>query len=568
MKTILPLSDSLIMKIAAGEVIERPVFAVKELLENAIDAAADTISISLEDSGLKKITITDTGRGMSRDDIVESIKPHTTSKLQEEDELLHIKTMGFRGEALASIAAVSNLSIKSRRNEDTAGTIIEVEAGELVSTRPIGVPVGTTVTVSNLFYPVPARKKFLKSKSTEYRLILDLLSQYTLAFPDIRFTLIHNNKIVFDFPKTTDISHRIKSVLGESIFSHMIPFTHSDSYITIRGFITTPQITTKSTQKQSLFINKRLISDRLISLTVKDAYGNMLDTTSYPVVILFLTLPFEAVDVNVHPRKEQVAFLNNEAIYDSIKEAIHKTLEKYNITFHAVPWEKDFHTPDEKNKITLSLGGKQLKQTSQSWSTRSLGNVLRTTDIAQLHKTYLITEIETGIVLIDQHAAHERVLYEGFKKELVSEVSKKESFILPDAIMFKFTPSETEVITELLPVLKDWGFSLEPFIENMFTLRSVPSFFKDRNYRKLLEELIETVITTGRVTNIDSLSNKMITYLACRAAVKAGDTLSLKQRKTLIETLEQTEHNATCPHGRPTKVEISLTDLNKLFKRI
>jgi DNA mismatch repair protein MutL len=393
--------------------------------------------------------------------------------------------------------------------------------------------------VSNLFYPVPARKKFLKSKLTEYRLILDLLSQYTLAFPQIRFTLTHNGKLVFDFPKTQDITYRMNQVLGDSVVSHMIPVSFSDTYLQISGFITTPQITTKSSQKQSLFINNRLISDRLISLTIKEAYANMLEQSAYPISVLFLSLPFETVDVNVHPRKEQVSFFNNQVIYDGVKEAIHTTLQKENITFHAVPWKNELHRESEKNKITLSLGGKTLKRASKNWSIQNLGLISTNTDIAQAHKTYLITSTESGIMLIDQHAAHERILYAEFKKEFFSESKKKKPFILSEPILFSFTPTETAIVTEYLPALREWGFEFEPFMDNTFTLRGVPPFFQDRNYQKLIDEVIDTVISSESIKSIDSLSNKMITYLSCRAAVKAGDTLSVKQRKMIIETLEK-----------------------------
>lgn len=567
MKTILPLSESLIMKIAAGEVIERPVFAVKELLENAIDAKAESITITLEDSGLKKIVITDTGIGMSREDLEESVKPHTTSKLQDEDGLLMIHTMGFRGEALASIAAVSNVTIKTRRKEDISGSLITVDAGEFQSLEPIGVPPGTTVTVSNLFYPVPARKKFLKSKATEYRLILELVSQYSLAFPQIRFTLIHNGKLVFDFPKTTDSTQRIRDVLGESVFSHMIPLEFSDTYLSVSGFITTPQMTTKSTQKQSLFINNRLISDRLISLTLKDAYGNMLEQNAFPMAVLFLSLPYETVDVNVHPRKEQVSFYNNQMIYDGIKEAVQSTLEEKNITFHAIPWKKESTAPTSKTKITLSHAGKTLKDTARSWNVRQLSTMTKASEIAQLHDLFLVTETATGILIIDQHAAHERILYEAFKKEFLSQAAKKELFHLPDAIMYTVTPVQAATIKEYLPVLLDWGFDMEAFGPTAFALRAVPALFKDREYKTLLDEVIETIILEERIMSIDSLSNKMLTFLACRAAVKAGDALTIEQKRMIIETLEKTENNATCPHGRPTKIELGMSDLLKLFKR-
>jgi len=302
MNKIHPLPDDIIARIAAGEVIERPVYAVKELLENAIDAKASVITIHIEEAGLKKITVIDNGEGMSKADILESFRPHTTSKIAG-DTMHEIRTFGFRGEALSSIAAISDMTIASRLVTDTSGYAIELKQGNIEKSGPIGIPAGTIVTVNNLFYTVPARKKFVKSIRTEFRHIIDLINIYALSYPNVRFTLIHNKKTILDISSNQSILDRIKQSLGEKIYRNIIPIQYEDGYIKLSGYISKPQVYAYTPEKHYLFVNKRKISDKLISQAIKDAYGTLLETSAYPAAILFIDVPYELVDVNVHPRK-------------------------------------------------------------------------------------------------------------------------------------------------------------------------------------------------------------------------------------------------------------------------
>lgn len=555
MQKIFPLSSDVIAKIAAGEVIERPAYAVKEIIENAIDAKAESITIHIADSGLKKIVVIDNGEGMSTEDIKECFKPHTTSKLTEEEQLHAVRTMGFRGEALSSIASISTMTIKSKTAEEVAGTQVTVQNGAIKNISPVGMPVGTSVTIDNLFYPVPARKKFLKSKRTEFRHILDVVSHTALAHPEIRFVLTHNNKTIFDLPKTKENTDRIQKFIGPSVFEHLIPITYTDQYVGFTGFLAKPQVVTKTANKQFLFVNQRKITDKLISQSVKEAYGNLLEATASPIFILFLTIPPEVVDVNVHPRKEQVRFLNKETLFATIKKAVSENLTKNNLTFLNLDWK----TRDGQTK---SYAGKLLKQLVLS-DAALLTTREKHAEIQQIHNLYLLTPTKQGLLIIDQHAAHERILYQEFLKAFEKEKQKTEVFKLPKPETIDLSMTEQEALEEQKKELKKIGFSF-----NSNKLTTVPKLFKDWDYQNLITEMIEDILEEKNIADIGTQSNKMLAYLACRSAVKAGDPLTKDQIKRLLEQLEKTENNATCPHGRPVRVAVNLQDLNRMFKRI
>lgn len=560
MKKIFPLSSDIVAKIAAGEVIERPSYAVKELVENAIDAQADSITIHISESGLQQIVVIDNGEGMNADDIAECFKPHTTSKLTHEEQLHAIRTMGFRGEALASIAAISNMTIKSKTSEDIAGTKVQLHGGTLVDIVPIGMPVGTSITVDNLFYQVPARKKFLKSQRTEFRQILDIVSHIALAHPEIRFVLTHNTKTIFDLPKTHEQTERLQKFLGPAIFQHVIPITYTDQYVGFTGFLAKPQVTTKTTSKQFLFVNQRRITDKLINQAVKEAYGNLLEATAFPVFLLFLTVPPEVIDINVHPRKEQVRFLNKETLFTTIKNAIAETLAKNNLTFLNLEWKN-------RDGQTKSYAGQLLKQTVLS-DAALLTTREKSAEVQQIHNVYLLTATRKGLLIIDQHAAHERVLYEQLRDEFTKQKMQYKLFTLPKPGVIKLSLSEAALLVEHLATFQTLGFGLKEKTETAFTITTIPALFQDRNYTELINELLEDLTETEMVKSVDETSNKMLSYLACRSAVKAGDPLTKDQIKKLLDQLENTKRNTTCPHGRPTRIAISLHDMDRMFKRI
>lgn len=571
MKKIFPLSEDVITKIAAGEVIERPVFAVKELVENSLDAGADSITIQIEESGLKSITVIDNGEGMSKEDVQESFLPHTTSKITLAENLNHIETFGFRGEALSSIAAISRMHIKTRQSSETGGTTIEIIEGVVKKVGPVGMPPGTQITIYNLFYPVPARKKFLKSARTEFRHIVDLLTRIAIVHLDRGFSLSHNKKLIFEIPKTATILERIKILLGSTIASQLLPVNYEDSYISIAGFLTKPQLTTTTTQKQFLSINNRIVTDKLISHAVKDAYGSLLSATTHPIYLLFFSTPYEFVDVNVHPRKEQVRFVDTQLIYDAVHTAVSKTLATHNLTFSNTSEDgiglSDAMQPTRKFGFTNSYAGRLLKENKTPWDIPILSEVSPTTDVMQIHNLYLLAATPQGIVLIDQHAAHERILYEQLLEVYQQKQTERGKRILAKPALLTLSLSETEVLQEHLALFVKFGFEIEHFKSNDFFVHAVPLLLQDRNISKVIVEMLDEIQQEKRPKSIDTISNKMLAYLACRSAIKAGDRLTKKQAKDLLEKLKKTPHNITCPHGRPVKVMVDIKKINTMFKR-
>ncbi|HSA83415.1 MAG TPA: DNA mismatch repair endonuclease MutL [Patescibacteria group bacterium] len=558
------LPPNIIAKIAAGEVIERPAYAVKELIENSIDAQATRIVIHLEEAGLKKITVTDNGIGMSLKDLMESFKLHTTSKLTTIDDLNHIASLGFRGEALASIAAISNLYIQSRIKKSVGGSFVDISEGKIVDSGSIGMPQGTTVIVSHLFYTVPARKKFLKSQQTEFRHILGILSHSVLSHPEISFVLTHNKKTIFDLPQTTNFRERLAILFGEKIITNLLPVFYQDTLITISGFIGTPQASTIGTKKQFLFVNRRSITDKLFSSVIKDSYETLLMKKTQPVFFLSLSLPFEQVDVNVHPRKEHVRFVDSTTISMVLHKAIAQTLAENNVTFYD---ETSFGISLGDREITQSYTGRVLKEQTIPWDIRVRDANVTGKEIVQMHNTYLMTQSRFGMLLVDQHAAHERILYEQFLEAFKQKKKNQPQFQLPKPLLIDLSFSDGQLMLEHLPLFADLGFTIEQFKDNTFLVQAIPMLFQDRNIAELVSEMLADLFEERNLKDIDVLSQKLIAYLACRAAVKAGESLTKKQAKDLIEKLEMTNNNATCPHGRPTKMIIDINQLHRMFRR-
>lgn len=557
MGKIIQLPQHIISRIAAGEVIERPVYAVKELVENAIDAGSNAVSIYIEDAGLKKIMVVDNGEGMSQDDLLESFKPHTTSKVADET-LLGIKTLGFRGEALSSIAAVSTLTIQSRIKNEVGGVLVSIESGVVKKIHPIGMPVGTIVTVENLFHTVPARMKFLKSKRTEFRHIVDLISQYALVYPQIRFLLYHNKKVIFDLP-VSDRKRRIEKLLGFAFVQHLLPLTSEKGYIQVDGFVARPQFSTRLGSKQFIFVNDRLVSDRSIAAIVKESYGNLLESTHFPVFILFLSIPHESVDINVHPRKEQVSFVNPESILEGIKNTVTATLSSHNLTY----MHHGF-AASRTGKMD-SFMSELLREEVDAWSFKDEERILKNTDVLQIHDMYIVLQTQSSMVLVDQHAAHERILYEQYVKEFRTNQKKVKTVQLKSPVSLDLSISDIETLREYKDILLHMGFELKEK-KNSLYMTTVPEIFKDRDMIVHIAEIVEE-LQKEKKPDIDSVTTKLLEYLACRNAVMAGEKLTKDEAKKLIEKLEKTPNNATCPHGRPTRVVVPVTHLNSLFKR-
>lgn len=553
MQTIHPLSEELVAKIAAGEVIERPSFALKELIENAIDAKSTDIRIILEEGGLKKIQVIDNGMGMSKEDVLASWQPHTTSKLQSEDELHAIKTLGFRGEALSSLAAVSTITIQSKQQKASVGFRAVITDGKLVAGSPIGQAKGTIILAENLFAKMPARKKFLKSLQTELRHSLDVVNYFAVSYPTIHFSLIHGKRMLLDYPTTKDKKERIAELVGEETAPFFLPVKKQESYLTLTGFIAKPQLHATVQSKQFLFVNNRKVNDRLISQAVKESFGTMLESNTYPIFVLFLSLPVEMVDVNVHPRKEQVAFSNNQFIFQTIKQMVCEVLSENNITFQNLSWKRT------GVGMTKSFAGNFLQEQVLEKEKMLISDE---TNYVQMGRVYIVVTGEKELFLVDQHAAHERILFEKLRQTFLQEKEKHTSVILQKPIMLHLTRSEKLTFSEYKKLLEHFGFRF-----SKTTITHMPLLFQDRDAKSLIKNILQDLTEEIAAQAVDTVSEEMLAFLACRAAVKAGDTLTHEQMEKIVKDLENTAHNATCPHGRPTKIALPMHELHRLFKR-
>jgi DNA mismatch repair protein MutL len=551
MKTIHKLSPLQIAKIAAGEVIEKPLFAVKELVENALDANASFIQILLEDSGLKKIQIIDDGDGMNEEDLKESFKLHTTSKIISGDDLFAINSMGFRGEALASLSSISRLSIQSRPIDSPSGNLIEIENNKLVSSNPVGMPKGTQVTVADLFYSIPARKKSLTNLGKEYRLTLEILIKLALGNPTIRFSLHHNKKLIFDTPKNQTLQQRLLYLLKDPNLEKLIPIKFEDSYLKIAGFTSSIQTTTSSSSKQFIFVNKRPISDNLIMTAIREVYGNLIDPSKFPIFILNITIPPELIDVNVHPRKEQISFYNSQLVFDQVQKAIYQTLQ---LPINLV----------ENNKhlsITKSFAGQILKNDSELFLLEK--KFTKEFKILQTFDLFLVFQVQNDLFIVDQHAAHERILYEQFKS--LFNTKKQKPFKLKTKQTINLSLQDSEIFSQNINQFKNFGFVFKTS-KNKLLLTQIPEILKDRNLDEIISDLIEQ-LSQNKNLSLDLQTDKMLKYLACRGAIKQGDELSEDESRELIGKLFKTPNYTSCPHGRPTFIKTSLKELYKQFKR-
>ncbi|MEN9327910.1 MAG: hypothetical protein RI947_718 [Candidatus Parcubacteria bacterium] len=574
MGTIKQLPPALVSKIAAGEVIERPAYAVKELVENAIDSGADYIRIDIEQSGLKKIVVTDNGQGMDTADVALSVKPHTTSKLYTEDQLAGISTMGFRGEALSSLAAISSLTIKSKEKSASVGTIIELVEGQVEHIGTIGMPDGTVVIIEELFQNVPARRQFMKSGPTEFRHILDIIIAQSLAHPEIRFFLSHNKKVVLDIPQHQDIMERVKLSFGADIYHTLVPVQAESPYVTISGFIAKPQLSSKSQHKNFLFINNRSVKNKSIVSSIKESYGTLLQPQTYPIFVLFITVPYEVVDVNIHPRKEEVRFIHPESVHTALRDIITQTLATKDLTFYDARWKRSHKnlyatmraTSMVRDGGTDSYAAQLLRDEVMPEGTMEV-SLAASKDIFQLHNVYIVAQTTRGMVMIDQHAAHERVLYEQFLEAYNRQRLAADQYLLPVSVMLHLGVSEAETVREYSQMFLQLGFDIHEYGANTFIVTAVPRIFKDRNISELVSEMIADVMEGTKVKAVDSRTQRMLAYLACRSAIKAGDPLTKQQMRELITDLEKTPNNSTCPHGRPTKIEMSLAEWHRKFHR-
>ena len=566
MSNIKKLNDKLINQIAAGEVVDNPASIVKELVENSIDAGSKNIVVNITDGGIKEITVIDDGNGMSQDDLRMAFKRFATSKISSKDDLFNIKTLGFRGEALPSIASVSKLTASSFNNELSHS--IEIDGGKQISLKPSNLTAGTKITVKNLFFNVPARKKFLKKVSYEYSKILKTFKIFAIKNNNITFKLFNNNKIIYHLNKTN--SHdRILELFGNNYKGNILQVNtqHEDCIIT--GYIGNLSILKKRRGNQHIFINGRNVLNRLIDITVLNSYQTLIDRGEFPFYYLDLKVPENTIDVNVHPKKTEIKFDNELKIQHILKKTIVSTLKDFK---NVIP---NLYTPKEdyENSVmdlpltyknSSSATDEIAKSTIDKMFSEQNDDILSDTKVWQIHNKYLITEISSGLVIIDQHVAHERVLYESAKESLESGGIESQKLMFP--ITLEFSPEEFNHLLDILPYLTKVGFDIRKFGETSIIIEGSPPELNLGKEEEVINDVLDNFIQNK------NLNSRFIDYVAatyaCKAAIKAGDSLEENECIALIDELFATNHPYYCPHGRPIIVNLSIEDLDKRFERL
>lgn len=566
------LPEEVASAIAAGEVVERPASVVKELVENSLDAGAREIGIRIEGGGKKLIEVADDGDGISPDEIELALARHATSKLTSTEDLFAIGTLGFRGEALSSIGSVSQLELVSCSADGEAGRRLRVEGGKLNAVEKSGASLGTVVRVRQLFYNVPARRKFLKTERTERRRINELVTRYALAYPQVRFHLEHDGRQSFRSPGTGDRREVLVEMFGLDRARQMIPLPPSEGApLLVEGFVSPPSMSRSNRRELTFFVNGRWVHDASLVAAVLQAYHGLLMVGRYPYAVLFLALPPEAVDVNVHPAKAEVRFREPGTVFSVVQRSVRATLLR-----EAPPPELSFqegwdaapkggrswlsHLPEAEDDEGLSPEPQRLIPPQ-----RPVGEMPLLRSVGQVGTAYLVAEGPDGLYLIDQHAAHERVLFERMMAEL-SE-GDVESQGLLQAVDIELSEGEADLLAERLEVLSSIGFGIEPFGRRAYRVRAIPALLSglppERAIRTVVEEFEEDEEPLA-----DQIEAMVAARVCKRAAIKAGQVLSLEEQRQLIRQLEGCASPRTCPHGRPTMIHLSVESLERQFGRL
>lgn len=611
------LPDAVANQIAAGEVVQRPASAVKELIENAIDAGADKIQLILKDAGKALIQVIDNGCGMSLTDARMSFERHATSKIRKADDLFAIRTMGFRGEAMASIAAIAQVELKTRRHEDELGTCILIEGSEVISQEACSANTGTSISVKNLFYNTPARRNFLKSNPVEMRHIIDEFQRVALANPQIFFTLHHDGQEVYHLPEAM-LKQRIVHLFGNNYNQRLVPVEEDTSIIKLHGFVGKPEFARKTRGEQFFFVNNRFIRDAYLNHAVLTAFQELLPDESYPLYVLFIEIDPAKIDINVHPTKTEIKYQDEKAIYAIIRSAVKRSLGRYNITpsldfdqensiehlitpkpFEEIvaptiafnpdfnPFaaekkpERDFSqfrdsssynsSPIPKNWDTLyEISKKDIHQQHPLHEEKNISvdeqEVSKSSErqLFQIHNRFILSQIKSGFMLISQQAAHERILYERFLQQLQNHSGVSQQSLFPQSVTLN--SSDFELLRELLPDVRALGFDIREFGRNTVVVEGIPADLNNIGEHQLLEQLLEGFKNNLAILKLDKRDN-LARSLARNAAIKAGTKLSLEEMNLLIDQLFACQMPNVALNGKPVISTFTLTELLERFEK-
>ena len=585
MSKIQVMNEDLANKIAAGEVVERCLNVVKELVENSIDAKSSKIRVSLKDSGILEITVADDGLGMDEDDAVLAFSRHATSKLKSLNDLFHIASLGFRGEALPSIASVSKVELRTSTND--VGTYLYLEGGQLIKKERYPLEKGTTITVKNLFYNTPVRLKYLKSLSTELSLIIDYMNKMALSYPNIKFILENNDKELLNTTGDGNLLKVIYAVYGIDIAKKMIEINGENDDYVISGYVSYPEAAKTSRNVMTTLVNGRVIKNQALNRAILDTYHTYIPKDKYPVIVINISVDPILVDINIHPQKMDIKFSKLDELLNLVTSLIEKKLKEILLIPHAsvrnietiyevedsLPLEKPKSIFDDDNDIKIEKEVEEVSFDFQDDSKVITNNevvkeeyrIKKMHPLGIIHKTFIVAENEEGMYLIDQHAIAERINYEKFMKELSKENKDTTDLLVP--IKLEYPKDEFLKIKEYLDVLKSIGVYLEEFGDHTFLVRRHPTFIYKGREKDSIEKIISILLEKGTFSK-EKFIEKTATTLACRLSIKANDYISLEEADYLLETIRTCENPFTCPHGRPTIITYSNYELEKMFKRV
>jgi DNA mismatch repair protein MutL len=591
------LSEDLANQIAAGEVVERPASVVKELVENSIDAGATTIRLDIEGGGKKKIRIMDNGMGMVPEECRLAFSRHATSKISRFEDLESINSLGFRGEALASIASVAKVRCTSARNESEGGRLIVVEGGEIKEEKDFACPQGTTLEIAQLFYVTPARSKFLKGDSTEFSHITQVVTQQALANPNIQFTLTHNGREVINTLPTDQLHYRIAELFGAELAKNLLEVGSQSGDYHLQGYVSSPVYTRSNRSAQYCFINGRFVRDKVILHATQQGYSHLLPKGQHPVMFLYLTMDPHLLDVNVHPSKAEVRFAFQQEVHQFVAHGVRSALENnqqvaVDLTAREetdIPLETHSQQPSARPSYQPPQWADRSQPANQGDLSQALRTMMNPTPsqqvtwfdkaptpvsnliysefepLGQLDRSFIIMQGKQGLLVVDQHVAHERILYERFLGAAKNRKVEVQKLLFPLAIAL--SPGESELLAPHLERLLELGLELELFGQNEYLLRSVPAILKNGDHEKLLRETIELLPKGAHEDVLHAKYEDVLIMMSCRNAIKVNHTLNLDQIRKLISDLEQTSMPYTCPHGRPISLLFDMDDILKKFLR-
>lgn len=562
------LSEETINKIAAGEVVERPASVVKELVENSIDSGATEVKVEVKASGKSLIRVTDNGAGMDKDDAVLCFQRHATSKINRDSDIYSIGTLGFRGEALPSIASVGKIELITKPEGSVSAYKIRVEGGKLLEAKETGSPKGTVISVSNLFYNTPARKKFLKTNNTELSHIINTMYNYALAYDKIGFSLIHNGEIIFEVFSKDTLLDRIKLLCGKDVAEGVVGLDFERSGIKVCGYAGMPVITRPNRSSQFIFVNKRPVTDRSISYGIFDAYSTLIPKGRFPVMFLFLEIPPDSLDVNIHPAKKEVRFGNSRLVQDVVKEAILGVLgvkaDSSSVSMHSGTPSVSFSGPSSGQKYSYAPEYK----TPDTWIVQETMAEFEKGEnykAFQVLDSYLIVETGNGIIILDQHAMQERILYEKIKNAFNKKSPVSQRLLLP--VNVELTPAEQKLISANISFFKELGFNVEDFGGSTIIIDMIPAVLLKVDINGFIKDTLSEIKELGKSVSEEKIKESVIKMMACKAAVKQGDKLDILEVRNLVKEWYNSGKPVTCPHGRPCIIEMGVEELNKKFHR-